>query len=84
MRNSNLNSELGFHARKFRKNAENDRKRSEKPEKNVKKCNFLEKPPMKGFKNGGFYIPKIFKTDSPKKIGSNSDVHNKYIQAGCG
>ena len=32
-------------------------------QKNVRKWHFLEKPPMKDFKNGGFYIPKIYKTD---------------------
>ena len=33
--------------------------------------------PMNDFKNVGFYIPKIYKTWR-KKIGSNSDVDNKY------
>ena len=64
------------------------RKRSKKVREITEKCpkmenHFLEKPPMKYFKNGGFYIPKIYKTDSKKTIGSNSDVHNNYIQAGC-
>ena len=63
MRNSNLSSELGYRARKIQKNAENYRKRSGKSAKNVQKWNFLEKTAMKDFKNGGFYIPKIYKTD---------------------
>ena len=67
MRNSNLSSESDYHARKARKNVENDRKGSGKSEKNARKWNFSEKPPMKDFKNGGFYIPKIYKTDSWKK-----------------
>ena len=64
MRNSNLSSELGCHARKPRKTAENDRKGGGNQKKNVHKWHFLEKPPMKDFKNGGFYIPKINETDS--------------------
>ena len=83
MRNSNLSSEIGDRARKPQKNGENNRKRSGKSQKNVKKWHFLQKPQIKDFKNGGFYILKIRKTDSWKKIWSNSDVHNKYIQAGC-
>ena len=83
MRNSNLSSESDCHARKARKSVENDRKGSGKSEKNTRKWNFFEKPPMKDFKNCGFYIPKIHKTDPWKNFGSNSDVNNKYIQAGC-
>ena len=61
MSNSNQSSELDYYARNARKN---DRKRSGKSEKNVQKWHFFQKPPMKDFKNGVFYIPKIYKIDT--------------------